>query len=132
MAKKRMYYIIAMILCGVMLALSIANWCHSLIRKGPVQVLIATIPLLLAVLLTRVVRDQFYARGYYSEKQAVRFYCACQAAGVIKARQDTLEQCAEIYREQISSVSLRNDCKEVVFYNSILKEGKALYKKGEY
>lgn len=132
MAKKRMWFAVAMILCGVILALSIGHWLYYLVKKGPSQILTATIPLLLSVLLLRVVRDQFYARGYYSKKQALQFYCACNAAGIQKARQDTLKQCAEIYREQISSTSLQKDCKEIIFYNSIMEEGKKLYKKGAH
>lgn len=129
MAKKRKQHTFAMILCGVLLALSMGFWCYSLIKSGSRRVLFATILLILAVLLLRVVHDFFYARGYFSKKQAMQFYCACKAAGVNSACQTTLKQCMEIYREQVSSVPLRYDCKKLVFYNNIFEEGKKLYNK---
>ena len=104
----------------------VAIWLYTIVAKGTSATLIATIPLVLAVLAIRIVHDRFYINGYYSDKQAKAFYMACKADGISGIRISVIADCDRIYLEQVSDVDLGSERRRLAVYERIFNEGKIL------
>ena len=121
--KSRKAYVRTIGLLSLLLAGVAAFWIYALVSKGPVVVLLATIPLAAAVLAIRIVRDRFYRNGYCNRKQANAFYAACRAENIRKIKGSSLESLDRIYRETVSDADLGDPEKRRAIYEQVYNRG---------
>lgn len=122
--KSRKAYVRTIGLLCLLLAGAAACWIYSLVCKGTVAVLWATIPLAVIVLAIRIVHDRFYRNGYCDRKQADAFYAACRAEDIRKIQGSSLELLDRIYRETVSDADLGDPGNRLAVYKQIYQKGK--------
>ena len=128
----RRKYMISALLLSVSGIAAFVFYCYRLFRFYSLAgVVLGLLPMLLIGILFRLSQGYYYSHGYYSEKQAVRFYEKVLEAGIESINSENYEFVREIYGEVIFPLST-NEIKKIdekKLYQSVFKSGKILKKK---
>ena len=130
MVGLRKKYKITMSVYVIVLILLLVIYLYRIPRFSDVTVLVYSVCMAIPFCLMRVIQNFYYRRGYYSKKQAIRFYQKCVEIGILDITLNQLETVREIYRETVydNIVSYPDNKREKQFYRTIFFEGKSANK----
>ncbi len=112
------------IVFSIIIAVCFVCFVVSIIRFSQKRLFIFLFLIAFSIAVFRLIQDNFYKKGYFSEKQARLFFEECSSQGIKHIQSTNFDAAKAIYDKTVATVYFEESNKTITLLNKIYFHGK--------